>query len=908
MRGLMPENSGCVRLTGAAGYSLFDVSLSFPRRLAAYAFLLVVISSWLIVISDVNPVFAQERGIGLLPANHPRYSEFYNHSYALVVGIDSYPSVPKLRYATNDARSFTSLLESQFGFDAKNVTTLLDSGATRKNIMLAFDRLRRNAQKDDRVLVFFAGHGETIQMPDGRQKGYILPYDVDTQDLITTAISTDQLNEISQLMPAKHLFYIMDACYGGLIFSRAAPLSPSATDYLEVLSSRSARKALTAGGQDQTVQDNGPGGHSVFTYYLVTGLQSGAADLNGDGMITSAELDSYIAPRVTAETNRAQTPEYGILGGDTGGDFVFIPDNTAPADLAQVTFGSDPSGATLSIDGKPAGATPITLPLSPSKHLITITKPGFVTRSDSVVVAMSGLNNFSYSLNAVQIPVTLDVNVDSAQVFVDAKQVAQIPGQTGRIMIPVGTHTIELRKDKYASASSTIDFIEGGKYNLPFVLDRAFTTLAVNVDPDSAAIYIDGSLRLLSSGSVDVKIGAHEITVEKEGYETYERQLIAEGSKGSVRIDLAPIVERLRLSTNPSGAVITVDEMPNALTPATLELGYGRHEIKIEKPHYKPVAMNENVATSMSTSKSVDLVLSTQGVAGEIIRMRSSSITSLRWSNVTLTALSGIAAIVLASRASAMYQSYMNAKELYEINGTWDRYRFYSTARNFAIGATALFGLATVYSIFRGVDRSAAYREASDLDAHGVTFSSFDGVDDYFNSIGPVIADLSTGLGRTPLPGGMLSMDLQPFGLTMNLPLGGGTSLRIGGAYYQVIPEVDKTAQGLRVGDPITYRADLAGMNFGLGITIAKVRLSGDYIFLFDPKQQPLNPLMPSSLIDVSVEGEIIPSIYAGLSVTAFQSKRLWGIEYEPYTDSPIYYISPSGVLVYPNLVMGIEL
>jgi hypothetical protein len=270
----------------------------------------------------ISVCFSQKRGIGLMES---KKQSFYKNSWAVIIGINDYIRAPKLKYAVRDAEEFTEVLVNYYGFKRENIVKLIDREATRGNIMKAFDKLRSKAGKEDRVLVFFAGHGITVSLPDGREKGYILPVDGSQDELITSAISTDQLNEISQLIKAKHLFFIMDACYGGLIFARAQPLSPSALDYLEVITTRRARKALTAGGRDQTVLDTGPGGHSVFTYYLIDGLKNRTADLNGDGIITSGELNEYVAPRVTAESNRSQTPEYGILAGDMGGDFVFIP-------------------------------------------------------------------------------------------------------------------------------------------------------------------------------------------------------------------------------------------------------------------------------------------------------------------------------------------------------------------------------------------------------------------------------------------------------------------------------------------------------------------------------------------------------------------------------------------------------
>ncbi|MEN3039146.1 MAG: caspase family protein, partial [Candidatus Kryptonium sp.] len=270
-------------------------------------------------------LFSQERGIGLREVGKTDLQSFYRESWAVIIGIDNYLKAPKLRYAVKDASEVAKLLIEKFGFKSENVIQLYNEQATKEGITRAFDRIVRSAMQDDRVFIFFAGHGITVQLPDGREKGYILPYDGSQSELITTAISTDQLNEISQLIRAKHLFFVMDACYGGLIFARAQPLSPEAIEYVKVITTRRARKALTAGGRDQTVLDTGPGGHSVFTFYFIDAIKNMSADLNRDGMVSTYELNEYIAPRVTAESNRTQTPEYGILAGDMGGDFVFIP-------------------------------------------------------------------------------------------------------------------------------------------------------------------------------------------------------------------------------------------------------------------------------------------------------------------------------------------------------------------------------------------------------------------------------------------------------------------------------------------------------------------------------------------------------------------------------------------------------
>jgi uncharacterized caspase-like protein len=96
---------------------------------------------------------------------------------------------------------------------------------------------------------------------------------------------------------AKHQLFIMDACYGGLLGTRAGGVDPSIPNYLREVTRRVARQIITAGGKDQQVVDGGPGGHSVFTAYLLEGLRDGLADANGDGFVTFSELAAYLVPK-----------------------------------------------------------------------------------------------------------------------------------------------------------------------------------------------------------------------------------------------------------------------------------------------------------------------------------------------------------------------------------------------------------------------------------------------------------------------------------------------------------------------------------------------------------------------------------------------------------------------------------
>jgi peptidoglycan/xylan/chitin deacetylase (PgdA/CDA1 family)/Flp pilus assembly protein TadD len=263
------------------------------------------------------------------PAAAAAPRNYYRESWAVIVGVNDYKNWPKLRYAVNDAEGIEEALVGHFGFQRDHIRKLLNGEATRQRIMEVLgDEFTdgKKVQRDDRVFFFFAGHGATRTFEDGRQLGFIVPVDADSSNYYSTAISMTSLREASDLIPAKHIYFVMDSCYSGLALTRGTGIFSKDKSYLDEISRRAAREILTAGGAEQQVADDGPAGHSVFTWALLEGLQ-GKADLDGNGVITASELGAYVSPIVASFAK--QTPTVGNLVGSEGGEFMFELQPTA---------------------------------------------------------------------------------------------------------------------------------------------------------------------------------------------------------------------------------------------------------------------------------------------------------------------------------------------------------------------------------------------------------------------------------------------------------------------------------------------------------------------------------------------------------------------------------------------------
>ena len=249
------------------------------------------------------------------------YIPDYKNSWALIIGINNYQKVSPLSYAKHDAEAVSEILHSKFNFPKENITLLIDDAATKDSVIDSFLKYAKDEiDQNDRILVFFAGHGFTQSGKRG-EVGFLVPVDGTTENL-STLVRWDDLTRNADLIPAKHILFIMDACYGGLAFTRSPGVG--SMRFLKNMLQRYTRQVLTAGKADEVVADSGGPipEHSVFTGHLLQGLQGNAA--TKDGIICANGVMAYVYEKVSKDHFSRQTPHFGFIDGD--GDFIF----TAP--------------------------------------------------------------------------------------------------------------------------------------------------------------------------------------------------------------------------------------------------------------------------------------------------------------------------------------------------------------------------------------------------------------------------------------------------------------------------------------------------------------------------------------------------------------------------------------------------
>ncbi len=252
-------------------------------------------------------------------------SDIYKNSWAVIIGIDKYKYSKQLNYAVKDAEAVKDILINKFDYPEENIRYLTDEKATLSEIKLALDDISTTAGENDRVLVFYSGHGETIRGIDGAEKGYIIPYEGRQNKAYATGLAMDEILTTSMMSPSKHMLFLMDACYSGLMTESVKGLEKSQDKgYLSKVANEKARQIITAGGSDEQVIERDEWQHSAFTKNLLAGLETWEADFNDDGYVTADELSSYLRETVTEDSDYQQTPQDGRFKNSGGGEFVFF--------------------------------------------------------------------------------------------------------------------------------------------------------------------------------------------------------------------------------------------------------------------------------------------------------------------------------------------------------------------------------------------------------------------------------------------------------------------------------------------------------------------------------------------------------------------------------------------------------
>ena len=231
-----------------------------------------------------------------------------------------------------------------------------------------------------------ACHGEPE--PDRPNNIYLLMHDSELDSLSATAYHMENVNtDMKRYISAKRLIFFADACHSaGLTEGAIGTRGFSNTVNIALSALKSTREgwgivSASRAGEVSMESSQWGGGHGAFTYYLLEGMKGKAdAEGNKNGIVTLAESFDFLDDKVKRATQNAQHP-------DTAGNFDnniplgFPGIEISPEEKGQTTpaprYGTvqiktSQEGASVLVNGKDVGASPLSIKLVSGTYPITI--------------------------------------------------------------------------------------------------------------------------------------------------------------------------------------------------------------------------------------------------------------------------------------------------------------------------------------------------------------------------------------------------------------------------------------------------------------------------------------------------------------------------------------------------------
>ena len=109
--------------------------------------------------------------------------------------------------------------------------------------------------------------------------------------------------------------------------------------------------------------------------------------------------------------------------------------------------------------------------------------------------------------------------------------------------------------------------------------------------------------------TIEITPGPHQLSFNKPRYRRYETEIFIEGRNiaQNLEVSLEPDWADIAISSNPSGAMVTIDGRSSGVTPLTVPLLSGTHEIGMHLESYSPRSSSIDVVAGVEAEISIEL-------------------------------------------------------------------------------------------------------------------------------------------------------------------------------------------------------------------------------------------------------------------------------------------------------------
>jgi formylglycine-generating enzyme required for sulfatase activity len=262
---------------------------------------------------------------------------------------------------------------------------------------------------------------------------------------------------------------------------------------------------------------------------------------------------------------------------------------------AEIGLQSDPDEAAVWADGKPVGVTPLKLNLLEGEHDLEIRADGFKPwRTRLAVIANQPRVMETVRLQPADGKLAVQTDPSGANVMLGNTFAGQTPLE---LALPANeTRLIQISRPGYEKAAREVTLASAESKTIKITLKPKLGTINFGVQPEDAALLVDGKEMGTVPSTLRLVAVAHELEIRKPGYQTYRTRIVPRpGFDQEIKIVLTKLSSA---PPSPTGLIKAQNGYELKLVqPGPFRMGSSRREqgrrsnetllnVKLQRPFY----------------------------------------------------------------------------------------------------------------------------------------------------------------------------------------------------------------------------------------------------------------------------------------------------------------------------------
>ncbi len=278
----------------------------------------------------------------------------------------------------------------------------------------------------------------------------------------------------------------------------------------------------------------------------------------------------------------------------------------------KLTIVSNPAGATVTIDKRRVGVTPIQdLTIQPGNKQVVVNLKGYDQYTENVTVIPGSQQQVWANLVKTLPPnghLSINSTPSGAVLWLDGKRLGRTPLKNR--LLKAGNYNVKLTMTDYLPLEQVVVVERGGKHDLELVLEKeplppGMGLLTLSTVPANSTRIVGGTRFQPNQRIKDYLIaaGTYLVKVSLAGFETEEFLVrVEEGQLTEIQKELGkarpkPANGYLSVNSDPEGAMVVVGDVVLGTTPLDrAEVPVGQHAVSIHMQDFKPETRNVRIS------------------------------------------------------------------------------------------------------------------------------------------------------------------------------------------------------------------------------------------------------------------------------------------------------------------------